>query len=730
MTSQKNSGTKGRQFDLFWISAIALFIELIVIRWMSSEIRAFSIFRNFPLIACYVGLGLGFMKDKGDERLFKLFPLLFMLLVVVIDTSTWTSVSDMLMPSMRIGGGAAGGWWDATHPVAQAASHPTEYTAISIAVFFAIFVLVAAMMAGLGQRLGKLFDDGPPLQSYLFNLLGSTAGIATFSLLSYLSTPPLIWIAVGCLAASWIFRENKVGIAVLVTTIALVAFIPAKSIFATASNDVKPQVLWSPYHRVELAPLFLGGKTNQIGYEISVNKAFFQQPLNLSDAFLSSLNPSEQQRMKDFRLDQYELPYQFITHPKKVLILGAGTGNDVASALKLGVEQIDAVEIDPMMIELGRKIHPEHPYDSPKVHVYINDARAFLRQHQDQYDLVITAFLDSHAVAGNSLSVRLDDYVYTTEGMHDALSHVRPGGLYSVTYCAVANYLSNRLISNMRLVAAESKYPPPLILNYKGGAIWHLFAPVTAEMMAKLPALQKYGYNDSSAAETGGIKNSTDDWPFLYLNTVSFDPLYLAIVACILLLSWAVCGASIRANRSAGRWQLFFLGSAFMLLELAIIDRLSLVFGTTWIVNSICIFSVLTAIISANILIIKNPKVMPMEALYAGLIISLAVLYAVPVQTFNSLGMWVGGGAASLLSVIPVFFAGMIFSTSFANETKPRAGLAFNMFGAVIGGLCEYVGTYTGIRSLLLVAAFFYIVSFLFWKKSANSSETSAKSDA
>ena len=315
--------------------------------------------------------------------------------------------------------------------------------------------------------------------------------------------------------------------------------------------------------------------------------------------------------------------------------------------------------------------------------------------------------------------------------MHDALSHVNPGGLYSVTYCAVANYLSDRLVSNMRLVSQDLKLPPPLILRYKDGAIWHLFAPPTPEMLAKVPGLKQYGYSDSSQSSTRNIRNSTDDWPFLYLNAVAFDPLYLAIVASILLLSWFVCGQSIRENRTSARWQLFFLGAAFMLLELAIIDRLSLVFGTTWIVNSICIFSVLTAIIGANVLIIKKPNIMPTEVLYAGLIIALAILYTVPVQTFNSMGMWVGGGAASVLSVIPVFFAGMIFSTSFAKETKPRAGLAFNMFGAVIGGLCEYIGTYTGIRSLLLVAALFYIISFLFWKNSAKAhTETSANGSA
>src|SRR6202030_1879285 len=100
---------------------------------------------------------------------------------------------------------------------------------------------------------------------------------------------------------------------------------------------------WSPYHRVDVAPIYLGEEgpnSKQVGFEISVNKGFFQQPLNLSDAFLASLAPSEKKRVEEFRFDQYELPY-FFFHPRRVLIMGSGTGNDVASALKHGAEHVD-----------------------------------------------------------------------------------------------------------------------------------------------------------------------------------------------------------------------------------------------------------------------------------------------------------------------------------------------------------------------------------------------------
>jgi spermidine synthase len=48
-----------------------------------------------------------------------------------------------------------------------------------------------------------------------------------------------------------------------------------------------------------------------------------------------------------------------------VVIVGTGTGNDVAAALRAGVGEIDAVEIDPAIVSFGREHHPEDPTRVP-----------------------------------------------------------------------------------------------------------------------------------------------------------------------------------------------------------------------------------------------------------------------------------------------------------------------------------------------------------------------------
>ncbi len=86
---------------------------------------------------------------------------------------------------------------------------------------------------------------------------------------------------------------------------------------------------------------------------------------------------------------QYAIPYERIVHgsPGNVLVVGAGTGNDVALALARGAEHVDAVEIDPKILDLGRRHHPDRPYQDPRVTTHVDDGRAFLERTKSRYDL-------------------------------------------------------------------------------------------------------------------------------------------------------------------------------------------------------------------------------------------------------------------------------------------------------------------------------------------------------
>ena len=92
----------------------------------------------------------------------------------------------------------------------------------------------------------------------------------------------------------------------------------------------------------------------------------------------------------------YAYPYAHLpAGPGDVLIVGAGSGNDVALALAEGATHVDAVEIDPVLQRLGRDLHPDHPYQDPRVTVHIDDGRAFLERTHHRYDLILFALPDS-----------------------------------------------------------------------------------------------------------------------------------------------------------------------------------------------------------------------------------------------------------------------------------------------------------------------------------------------
>jgi hypothetical protein len=712
LTEDKSPTGKFVVGELFLLSFASLLLELLIIRWLGCEIRAFAIYKNFPLIACFVGLGYGFVRARSSSNLFRLFPALLLTLVALIATSDLTHLSQMMIMSVR--SDISFTWPQMLSPPEYVTRNPGEFIMLSVIGFSLLMAVTAWTFACLGEQIGRLFNQLPPLHAYLINILGSTAGIALFSMLSFLCTPPPVWLICAVLPCLWVFRQRKISLLLLCLTVAL----------PIVSSRTPPDTttVWSPYYRVSYGPLLLPGAVppREVGYGVSVNKGFLLQALNCGNEFRRSLGKTE---IDQIALD-YEVPY-LLTKAESVLVLGAGAGNDTAAALRKNVARVDGVEIDPVVVSIGRQFHPEQPYSSPKVRIITNDARAFLRQSNDKYDLVSTGILDSHTAVGNSQSVRLDEYVYTAEGLTDLLRHMKQGGMLSLAYSypSVSIWIGKRIVNNLRLALERSNLPPDmLIFKNKKTKVWHFIAPVTPELRAKVAELCKTpDFEDLSNLDTAGVRPSTDDWPYLYLAPNTFDSLYVMVNALILITSWLFCGKYIVQYASLRRWHLFCLGAGFLLMELAIIDRLALIFGSTWIVNSIGIFSIMIAIFLSNLLVLRKPDLLTIARAYPALVAFLLLDYVLPLEQL-ALQLGLGGRVlAVVLFAVPIFFAGIIFSQIFSKEEEPSVGLAFNIFGAMIGGLLEYAATYTGIRSLVLIGATFYVIGWLTTRQSAKS---------
>ncbi len=209
---------------------------------------------------------------------------------------------------------------------------------------------------------------------------------------------------------------------------------------------------------------------------------------------------------------------------------------------------------------------------------------------------------------------------------------------------------------------------------------------------------------------------TTDDWPYIYLESPNIPLLFYLLIVIMLLVLW------ISARRwQAGRlvtsfrrshWHFFFLGAAFLLLEVQNVSKASVVLGNTWQVNAVIVSSVLMMALLANFVAYKFPKI-PIRFVYAGLIgISLG-LYFIDLAQFAFLPYTAKALIVGSLTTLPMLFSGVIFVRSFAAASGKDEALGANMIGSLVGALLQSVTFIVGIKALLLVVALLYFLSLL-----------------
>ena len=171
--------------------------------------------------------------------------------------------------------------------------------------------------------------------------------------------------------------------------------------------------------------------------------------------------------------------------------------------------------------------------------------------------------------------------------------------------------------------------------------------------------------------------------------------------------------------------RMFFLGAGFMLIETKAVVHMALLFGSTWMVNSVVFFAVLTMILLSNLFVLKfRPR--NLRFYYGGLFAALAANILIPLDFF--LGMeWIPQVVASCLLVFaPVFFAGVVFAVSFRESHSPDRDFGANTAGAMAGGLAENASMLLGFRYLLIIAVLLYLLSSLFRVSAPRPSEVSS----
>jgi SAM-dependent methyltransferase len=705
-TEEKTTTTvlSSNGLKLFVFSLLSLYFELLIIRWLSSEIRIFAYFKNIPLIACLFGLGVGLATAKVGKDWSRFFPIGLAIITAIIcfaEPLGLVHISFVNASEYYIIGGILNQFLDSPYIWQR-----SLLLIPALAVLLAVFYLIVFTFLAMGQRLGKMLNWFEPLTGYSINVAGSLTGIVLFTFLSFLSAKPWMWLGLGVLLCLW-FYKNWLEIAFLLGSVALA--------FAIATTQ--PNVYWSPYYRIDVDKKFVDavGKLPEVpwGYTFRVNHDVMEAAVDLSPAFIDKL--PEEQRGRLF--DHYDLIYKVINRvPGSVLILASGDGDDAAAALRNGVNQIDCVEIDPEIVRLAKELHPEHPYSSPKVTVHVNDARAYMRNSRDKYDFVNFAYLDSHAALSSMSSIRLDNYVYTVESFRDALRLLKPNGIICVTFYPSSHWQIARVHNAFKAAVGEE---PIGVWSTKVKSITFFAGPGLNRdsiLHGNFDLFHPEQLEKALASENAtwdSVEPTTDDWPFLFLRRRAIDLPYMGGLLLALLAGFNLIQRTLKSAAEPQRRTLFCLGAAFMLIEVKSVSQIALLLGTTWLVNSAIIAGVLIMILLANWIVrVYKPK---NEALlYAVLIALLVVSYLIPLSVFAPLSFVGRLTIGSLFLSLPLLFAAIIFALTFNRVTQPASALGVNLLGALVGGVLEYASLLTGISALNLIAAVLYSLAFYF----------------
>ena len=663
----KRNGTR-----LFLSSCTILFFELICIRWIPAYVRYVGYFSNFILLSSFLGVGLGVLLGRRSWR-FPPFAFLLIALVIVVRVNRL----ELKLHSTDVLYYGAG----------EGPARNEHYAVLPL-----VITLIVLAFIPLARPLGGLLSSMPRLRAYAIDIAGSLAGIAAFFVMALLSLPPLVWFSV--LIALVVALAGPRSL-----TIGAVPLIAVLAIVFGMQRDTK----WSPYYKITVLPADEGGvaiNVNNVGHQIATsykNKESF-----------------------------YSRVYDLFPGPsfKRVLILGSGSGSDTSIALANNVGAIDAVEIDPTILKLGKQLHPDRPYDDPRVKTHLGDGRAFLRNTDTKYDLIIFALPDSLTLTSGFSNLRLESFLLTQDALADARDNLSGEGMVVLYNYYREDWFIEKLAGMLNNVFDT----PPFVSSYGGSG--------RAAVLMAGPRLADLGPDNAKTYSESAIRDplqpdvigegflaastprpATDDWPFLYLRQPGFPTIYAS--SLLFLFGLALVGVLIALPRRTLRsfdWHMFLLGAAFILLETKSIVTFGLLFGATWMVNSLVFFAILASVLLA-IVVSARVRITRPRYLYGALAAALVANYVIrPEQLLIGVPI-VRYIVTATIAFTPVFLANLVFARSFRDSEAADIAFASNLIGIMAGGTLEYFALMWGYRALLLIAMVLYLAAALLQRR-------------
>ncbi len=694
---------RSEKSKMFIVSVAALYAELVLIRWIGTEVRLFAFVQNLALVTCFLGFGIGCLQSGNKSQ-----PLTNSLFYICM-INILISITYLPIPGAKW---AAANWFSEFLALSSdsalwsfAADLPkltvAALSVLCLVAMTAFLWLIAATMMPFGRLIGECFDASPnPLRAYTVNLLGSLLGTWLLLGLSVIGASPNWWLLVLFLLVLFGIQTSRaekwLGIVLFLTSIS------ASGMIGRDLSTMDAKTIWSPYQKLQFLPQSDGE------YSVRVNNTAYMSMANTTPAHLEK-HPDFAAKYRD---SVYDSPFRFVPDNAEILIVGAGAGNDASAALRNGAASVDAVEIDPVIYEMGKKLHPDQPYSSPKVRLVVNDARNFFRISEKRYDAIIFGLLDSHTGFSGYSNMRVDNYVYTKEAFEQARSLLKSDGVMIVKFEVREPWLwmGERLSRTLSEVFSRT----PLVYRVSPvGGLWSgtIFLESASDSFwqkAEEPANKEFleSHPPHFSVSSSGPEPASDDWPYMYNRDRSIPMTYMMVSLVLLVLSlFMVRKYSVFSAKSISP---FLLGAGFLLMETQLVSRLGLYFGSTWIVNSIAISTILIFLMLANVFLEMHKKPLNTGAYTLCLAASLLANYAFPWEELpyssTTTGLLLSGAYA-----VSVFLGGVVFTDAFRKTENKSRFLGANVLGSVAGGILQNLSFLFGLKALLLLACACYI---------------------
>ncbi|MGQ0735127.1 MAG: hypothetical protein ACT4QD_15930, partial [Acidobacteriota bacterium] len=132
--------------------------------------------------------------------------------------------------------------------------------------------------------------------------------------------------------------------------------------------------------------------------------------------------------------DVTSLPYH-LRPTAKTLIIGAGGGRDVLTALWFGSTDVTGVELNHDIVEWVRGKYADFAgrlYAHPAVRIVVDDGRNFVRRTGERFDVLQISMIDTFAATAAGAYTLSENNLYTAEAFDEYLAHLMPGGLLSI----------------------------------------------------------------------------------------------------------------------------------------------------------------------------------------------------------------------------------------------------------------------------------------------------------